>query len=71
MFGLTYKENYRLEVQWYEKHGLFPSRITRDPQGVKYVIGDFVWHRLRCAGSELINDRMANYIAEQTTGIKA
>ena len=66
--SLSYKQQCALEVEWYEKHGKFPSRITRDSQGVRYVIGDFTWNERKT--SENIHRRMANYVLEKTTGLK-
>lgn len=66
--SLSYKEQCALEVEWYNKHGKFPSRITRDSQGVRYVIGDFMWNKNR--PSERVNRSMALYVVAQTTGLR-
>jgi hypothetical protein len=66
--SLSYKEQCALEVRWYEKHGKFTSRITRDAQGIRYVIGDLSWNKNR--PNELVNRAMANYIMQKKTGLE-
>lgn len=68
--SLTYAERCELEVEWYEKHGNYKTRIKTDSLGVKYVEGDWQWHRAHPHAVERINQQLAEYVAWKKTGIK-
>lgn len=47
------------EVDWYLKHGKYPNtRITSTSDGLRFVIGDWAWHRAHPRHEEHIEDRM-------------
>lgn len=68
--SLSYHQQCRLEVEWYREHGKYPKRI-RTRRGREYVQGDWVWNQSHPDKQEWIRNLLANYSAEQVTGLKA
>lgn len=68
--SLTYVEQCALEVEWYEKHGNYQTRIKTGSLGVRYIEGDWLWHQAHPQAPERINQQLAEFVAQRRTGIK-
>ena len=70
---MKYLEQCKYEIEWYEKHGKYPERIKTGRIGTstyRFVQSDYIWNFHHPDEQEVIRLPMADYVAEQVTGIK-
>ena len=69
--GCTHLELITYEVEWYEKHGMYPDdRIKIDSHGHRYVEFDRRWNARNHYRHESIWRELAAHVQFRITGIK-